>query len=65
MTLQALRERLGDKTFFKIMRLWAQQNRYGNVTTAEFISLCERTSGRNLQAFFQEWLFQEGKPTTW
>jgi aminopeptidase N len=65
MTLQALRERLGDKTFFKIMRLWAQQNRYGNVTTAEFISLCERTSGRNLQAFFQAWLFQEGKPTTW
>ena len=65
MTLQALREKLGDKTFFKIMRLWVQQNRYGNVTTAEFIDLCERTSGRDLQAFFQAWLYQDGKPTTW
>jgi aminopeptidase N len=65
MTLQALRDKLGDKRFFKIMRLWAQQNRYGNVTTAEFISLCERTSGHNLRAFFQAWLYREGKPTTW
>ena len=33
MTLQALRQKVGDFAFFRIMRDWATQNRYGNVTT--------------------------------
>ena len=33
MTLQALREKVGDMAFFQIMRRWAADNRYGNVTT--------------------------------
>ncbi len=65
MTLQALRERVGDPTFFRIMRDWAQQNRFGNVTTPEFIALAERDSGLNLEHFFDVWLYQPGKPTNW
>jgi aminopeptidase N len=65
MTLQALREKLGDTVFFAIMRAWAQDNRYGNVTTAMFIDLAEQQSGADLGAFFQAWLQQPGKPTSW
>ena len=65
MTLQALREKVGDPAFFKIMRDGAQQNRFGTVTTPELIALAERDSGMALGAFFQVWLYQPGKPTTW
>src|SRR5215211_2181486 len=33
MTLQALREKVGELAFFQIMQRWAADNRYGNVTT--------------------------------
>ncbi len=65
MTLQALREKIGDEDFFNILRTWYADNKYGNVTTAEFIDLAEEISGQNLDQFFQVWLFEEGKPTNW
>jgi len=65
MTLQALRAKVGDFAFFRIMRDWATQNRYGSVATPEFISLAERDSGMNLGHFFDVWLYQPDKPTSW
>jgi aminopeptidase N len=65
MTLQALREKLGDFTFFRILRAWSTQNRNGNVQTAQFISLAEQISGMNLQHFFDVWLYEPAKPTSW
>jgi len=65
MTLQALREKVGDQTFFRIMYAWATRHRYGNVTTPQFIALAERESGRNLHHFFDVWLYQAAKPTSW
>ena len=65
MTLQALREKVGEFTFSRIIRDWATQNRYGTVTTAQFIAHAERISGQSLGIFFDAWLYQEGKPTSW
>jgi aminopeptidase N len=65
MTLQALREKVGDFAFSRILRDWASQNRYGNVTTAQFIALAEQDSGTDLDQFFDAWLYQVGKPTVW
>ena len=65
MTLEALREKVGDLTFFQIMRTWAAQNRYGNVTTAQFIALSEQLSGMDLDHFFDVWLYQPDKPVSW
>jgi aminopeptidase N len=65
MTLQALRTKVGDATFFAILRQWYRENRDGNVTTADFIALSERRSGQQLDAFFDVWLSQPVKPTTW
>ena len=65
MTLQALREKVGDATFFPLLRAWYARNKYGNVTTSDFIALAERRSGRNLDHFFRVWLFKEGRPESW
>ena len=65
MTLQALREKVGDPVFFGIMRAWAQDHRWGNVTTPQFIALAEQQSGMDLAAFFQTWLYTPGKPSSW
>jgi aminopeptidase N len=65
MTLQALREKVGDFTFSRILRDWAAENRHGNVTTAQFVALAERDSGQDLDRFFDAWLYQVGKPTDW
>jgi aminopeptidase N len=65
MTLQALREKIGDPAFFALLRSWAQQNRFGNVATSGFVAAAERISGMELDPFFQTWLYEEGKPTSW
>jgi aminopeptidase N len=65
MTLQALREKLGDATFFPLLRAWFARNKYGNVTTSDFIAVAERRSGQDLDRFFRAWLFKEGRPESW
>ena len=62
MTLQALREKIGDLGFFQLLKGWAQQNRFGNVTTAQFIAFAEKISGQDLTQFFKVWIFQAEKP---
>jgi aminopeptidase N len=71
MTLQALREKVGEDTFFRILRLWYAEHRTPDVTTdttvttEDFIALAERESGQDLDDFFQVWLFEEGRPESW
>jgi aminopeptidase N len=65
MTLQALRQKVGDFAFFQILRRWAAQNRYGNVTTTQFAALSEQVSGMELDHFFDVWLYRPEKPTSW
>jgi aminopeptidase N len=62
MTLQALRERVGDDTFFAIARGWAASKSGGNGTTPEFIALAEQISGQQLDDVFGPWLFTAGRP---
>ncbi|MER6467927.1 M1 family metallopeptidase [Streptomyces collinus] len=63
MTLQALREKIGDKAFFRLLPAWTRLHRYGNADTADFVRLAERISGRKLDDLFRTWLFTTGKPT--
>lgn len=62
MTLHALRVRVGDQTFFEILRSWASEHAYGNATTGDFVALAERVSGADLQGLFRTWLYGKGKP---
>jgi aminopeptidase N len=65
MTLQALREKIGDDKFFAILRTWAATRRYGNGNTAQFIALAERISHMDLTNFFNVWIYTAGKPASW
>jgi aminopeptidase N len=65
MTLQALREKVGNGVFFTILRAWASEHAYGNVSTPEFIALAERESGQELDEFFRIWLYEPEKPRDW
>jgi aminopeptidase N len=65
MTLQALRDKVGDGVFFQILRTWYAENLHSNVTTQDFIATAERVSGQQLDDFFDVWLFQEGRPGSW
>jgi aminopeptidase N len=65
MTLQALREKIGDEKFFTILKTWTREHFHGNATTKQFTDLAERISGQDLDAFFNTWLYTAGKPTTW
>jgi aminopeptidase N len=56
LTLEALRLTVGDTTFFRIMREWVAQHRDGNASTADFIALSEKLSGRDLGTLFTAWL---------
>ncbi|MGX1761498.1 M1 family metallopeptidase [Streptomyces lydicus] len=62
MTLQALRERIGDTAFFKLLPAWTSAHRYGNADTAQFIALAEKISGQQLDDLFTTWLKTDSKP---
>ena len=62
MTLQVLRNRIGDRAFFTVLKTWTAQHRYGNATTPQFVRLAERVSHQNLDGLFRTWLYQDGKP---
>nr|WP_229815994.1 M1 family metallopeptidase [Streptomyces lucensis] len=62
MTLHVLRRAVGDRDFFRILRAWTAGHRGGHGTTAQFVRLAERTSGRHLAGLFRTWLYTKGKP---
>ncbi|NPC43448.1 M1 family metallopeptidase [Nocardioides sp. zg-1230] len=62
MTLQALRNRVGDRVFWQVVRTWLREQRGGNGSTAEFEELAARVSGQDLGAFFDAWLRAPAKP---
>jgi len=62
MALEALRLKIGTKPMLQVLREWTEGHRYGSGTIKEFIALAEKISGRNLDPFFQRWLYRRGKP---
>ena len=62
MTLQALRVAVGDDTFFRILRTWAQQRAGNTGTTDQFIALAEQLSGKSLHPLFGTWLYGTTRP---
>ncbi|HEX6601353.1 MAG TPA: M1 family metallopeptidase, partial [Solirubrobacterales bacterium] len=62
MAVQALREEIGTKPLLRSLRRWTRAHRYGSATIKQFIALAEATAGRDLDRFFDRWLYQRGKP---
>ena len=62
LTLQALREQVGDPAFRRIVREWTSRYAGQAVTTADFVALAEQVSGQRLDALFDTWLYTPGRP---
>jgi aminopeptidase N len=60
--LQALRNRIGDDDFWRLLRRWVSDNAGGNGSTADFQALAEEVSGDDLDGFFDAWLHASTKP---
>jgi aminopeptidase N len=63
MTLQELRQAVGDQAFFSILKQQTAAHRHGHGTTAEFEALSASVSGKKLDLLFATWLYSAGKPT--
>ncbi|NPD03082.1 M1 family metallopeptidase [Nocardioides sp. zg-1308] len=62
MTLQALRNRVGDEAFWRVLRTWISEQRGGNGSSAEFEEVAARVSGQDLTGFFDAWLRTPSRP---
>lgn len=61
--LHLLRDQLGDEAFMTGFRTWVQESAGQVVETTDFQRVMEDASGRDLQVFFDEWLYGAGYPT--
>ncbi|MEU5053739.1 M1 family metallopeptidase [Streptomyces sp. NPDC021096] len=61
--LQALRNKVGDKAFFSIVKQWTTEKKFGNSSVQDFVKFAEKTSGKPLQKLFDTWLFTDSKPS--
>jgi aminopeptidase N len=61
--LHLLRDQIGDEAFMAGLRTYVQRFEGNIVETTDFQEVMEEASGRDLQTFFDEWLFGPGYPT--
>jgi aminopeptidase N len=62
LTLEALRETVGDRDFNAIMKRWANLKRGKTVSTSQFVALAEQVADQNLGTFFHSWLYEAKRP---
>ncbi len=56
LVVHALRRKIGDDAFFRLLKTWTSERRDGNGDTAQFIATAEKVSGKDLDTFFTAWL---------
>jgi aminopeptidase N len=62
MTLQALRNRIGEDAFWTTLRTWASSRAGGQGRVEDFRALAATVSGQDLGAFFDAWLVATVRP---
>jgi aminopeptidase N len=62
LVLYALRQEIGGDPFRRLERQWVRDHRNGTATTADFTELASEITGRDLSAFFKEWLYGKKTP---
>jgi aminopeptidase N len=60
--LHMLRGELGDARFWRSIRHYVERNAGRSVETIDLIRAIEEATGRNLRAFFDQWIFRGGHP---
>jgi aminopeptidase N len=62
LVLHMLRRTVGDELFYRSLNAYCTRNRGGNVITQDLQRSFEDTTGRNLDHFFDQWVYKEGHP---
>ena len=56
--LHMLRREVGDEIFFRILRGYFKEYKYSNASTNDFKNFCEMTAKKNLDKFFDQWVYK-------
>jgi hypothetical protein len=59
--MKALRQELGDATFFQFLRAYSAEYRYKVSTSQDFQTVAEQTCACDLDALFDLWVYKGGK----
>lgn len=62
MVLHTLRGVLGDDAFFRSIQRYCRENLDKNVVTQDLIDAIASETGRNMEWFFDQWVFRPGHP---
>jgi aminopeptidase N len=60
--LQMLRHQLGEELFWRGVAKYLNDHRWQSVETSDLRRVMEEVSGRNLEQFFQQWVYSHGVP---
>lgn len=62
LVLHMLRKQLGDDGFWKSMNVYVSGNRGKTVKTDDLLAAIRQATGRNMDKFFDQWIFKAGHP---
>jgi aminopeptidase N len=60
--LHMLRYVLGDAEYKKVIKHYLDEHAFGNVETVDLEQACEDALGRNMDWFFDQWIYRGGEP---
>jgi aminopeptidase N len=63
LVLHMLRRELGDTDFFNALGYYLRKHGYKNVDTNDLVRAIAESTGRNMQPFFEQWVYKLGHPT--
>ncbi len=63
--VHALRLTMGDDAFFELLRTWVAEYAGTSQSSETFEELASEVHGADLTAFFEEWLYATGLPTSY
>ncbi len=61
-TLHALNLKVGDESFFKILRTYLERHRFGTATNEDFLAVVAEIGGADARALTEHWLFDDVVP---
>jgi aminopeptidase N len=62
LVIEMLREQMGDDAFFHGLQHYLEVNRLKTVVTADLVKALEDSSGKNVDSFFDQWIYGAGAP---
>ncbi|MBA3350858.1 MAG: hypothetical protein H0U23_00220 [Blastocatellia bacterium] len=60
--LHTLREEIGNDAFWKGVNAYLVKHKFGSVETTDLLASMEEASGRDLDWFFDQWVYMAGHP---